>query len=98
MRSAYECVSKHSTLCWDCEKACGKCSWSREFKPIKGWRAIPTQIYQYTTLKRGKHYRYSTDSFDVYECPEFEPLKMQSEEEFLKLLNLNEAEVDQDDG
>lgn len=65
---------KHETLCWGCEKACGRCSWSREFVPVPGWKAIPTKIYQYTSSGEHKH-RYHTDSFDVYECPEFEPLK-----------------------
>lgn len=79
-------TSKHSTLCWECEKACGKCSWSRNFKPVKGWDAKPTQIFQYTTGVGRKRYSYYTDSFDVYECPEFEPLKMPSEEEMQKIL------------
>jgi len=27
-------------LCWDCKNANGKCSWSRCFKPIEGWKAV----------------------------------------------------------
>ena len=26
-------------LCWTCQKACGDCSWSRCFQPVKGWTA-----------------------------------------------------------
>ena len=29
------------TLCWDCAKACGRCSWSSNFVPVDGWEAIP---------------------------------------------------------
>lgn len=25
--------------CWTCRKACGGCSWSRNFTPIPGWEA-----------------------------------------------------------
>lgn len=61
-------VNKHPTLCWTCGKACGRCSWSKNFTPVEGWKAIPTKIHQRTW--EGK--TYSTDSFDVYECPEYE--------------------------
>lgn len=32
------------TLCWDCQKALGECSWSDNFQPVKGWDAVPTEI------------------------------------------------------
>ena len=54
---------EHDTLCWDCKKNAGRCSWSKNFTPIKGWKAIPTKI---------KSDAKETDSYDVYECPEFE--------------------------
>lgn len=60
--------NKHSTLCWDCEKACGKCSWSKKFIPVEGWVATPTKV----SIGENQY----IDSFDVYECPEFELLKM----------------------
>lgn len=28
---------KYGQICWYCKKACGKCSWSRELKPVEGW-------------------------------------------------------------
>lgn len=43
-------------LCWECKKACGKCPWSFEFKPIPGWVA--------TTEPNG--------SYEIKECPLFE--------------------------
>lgn len=62
-------VKKHKQLCWNCEKACGRCSWSKSFTPVPGWKAIPTKI------QADNHSRYShVDSFDIYECPEFELL------------------------
>lgn len=62
----------HSTLCFNCEKACGGCSWSKNFTPVDGWKAIPTKILCGYKLKKKPHI---VDSFDVYECPEFELLQ-----------------------
>lgn len=65
---------KHNTLCWNCEKACGRCSWSKNFTPVEGWKAVPTKIacgYKYGGVKP-----HIVDSFDVYECPEFELLNL----------------------
>ena len=61
-------MDKHSTLCWECTKNAGKCSWSRNFTPVKGWKAIPTKI----KVEKRKKWGELIDSFDVYECPEFE--------------------------
>lgn len=66
----------HSTLCWTCEKACGRCSWSKDFLPVDGWSAIPTKILVLNTKSNGVRERIFTDSFDVYYCPEFELLEM----------------------
>lgn len=54
------------SLCWTCKNASCGCSWSREFKPVKGWKAIATIIN--STCKGGK---VSTPSYCVIECPEF---------------------------
>lgn len=54
-----ECQNyKHHTLCWDCAKAIGDCSWSRSLIPVKGWKAIPT-------------FNGCPTSYIVRECPEF---------------------------
>ena len=50
---------KERTICWECEKTCGGCSWSREFKPVDGWEAVET-----TDCTGDK-------SFLVRKCPEF---------------------------
>ena len=50
------------TLCWNCKKAIGECSWSKSFKPVKGWNAIRYE-------KEGST-PYVT--YTVLDCPEFE--------------------------
>ena len=33
------------TLCWSCKRAVkNKCSWAEDFKPVKGWLAVPTTL------------------------------------------------------
>ena len=65
-------AKKHDTICWECEKASGGCSWSRDFIPVEGWNAVPTKIQQRNS--DGKSI--SIDSFDVVECPEFELMEL----------------------
>ncbi len=52
-------------LCWSCQKACGKCSWSRKVnpKPVQGWIAFPTRVF----CSKGRY----TDSYDIRFCPEY---------------------------
>lgn len=53
------------TLCWACENACGRCSWSqKKSKPVPGWEAMPTQI----NVGRGA----GLESYTVLRCPQFE--------------------------
>jgi hypothetical protein len=51
------------SICWDCERACTGCSWSQEFIPVKGWKAIPTKMKQ-----RDNQY---VGTYIVCECPQF---------------------------
>lgn len=51
------------TICWNCKKSSGKCSWSADFTPVDGWDAAPTII--------GEDYA-PVDSFLVKSCPQFE--------------------------
>ena len=55
----YKDTLKYS-LCWTCRNACGGCSWSRDFQPVKGWEAVPTYH-----ISNGEH----ANSFHVYKCP-----------------------------
>lgn len=59
-------VPKKTTLCWDCAKNCGDCSWSHDFTPVEGWEAIPTKLQAYG------HAEGEIDSYKVIKCPEFE--------------------------
>lgn len=52
------------TLCWDCRKACGGCSWSEEHLPVPGWTALETKIRMKADVFE--------PSFIVIACPEFD--------------------------
>lgn len=62
-----------TTLCTDCEKAIGNCSWSGVgpdgktllFQPVPGWKAVKTKIYG---ICRGGN---CMESYRVISCPEF---------------------------
>lgn len=53
-------------LCWTCRKACGGCSWSRSFVPVRGWTATPSHI-----PSNGEY----ADTYNITECPEYMPDK-----------------------
>lgn len=61
-------------LCWDCENACGGCSWTEvdpvtgkvRFKPVEGWK---TRIVKVNT---GRHI---VEKEQIYDCPLFIPTK-----------------------
>ena len=48
--------------CWTCKNACGGCSWSREFKPVEGWEAVPRSI-----KSNGIH----AETYKIINCPEY---------------------------
>lgn len=48
------------TKCWTCKNSSGGCSWSRSFRPVKGWLA------EKTVIKGIDGY---LDSYLVIECP-----------------------------
>ena len=50
------------TICWDCKKASGLCSWSHRLIPVKGW-----------TAEKSKRKTYEgQEIYCVIACPEFE--------------------------
>lgn len=55
---------KSPTLCWDCAKALGGCSWSDFFIPVDGWEA---RKFHKDEASRPDH-----ESYFVYQCPEFQ--------------------------
>lgn len=56
-------MNQSNTICWDCEKNGGSCSWSHDLTPVKGWKAEKDY-----TLFCGKR----DNSYTVLECPEYE--------------------------
>lgn len=50
-------------LCWDCKKACGGCSWSKNFEPVPGWQAEKRVLY---------NAKIPVVSYHITACPEFE--------------------------
>lgn len=81
LRSKTGCY--HETICWKCAKNSGLCSWSENFTPVEGWEAVPTKIQ----ARRHSKDADEIDSYDVYECPEFElmeRLKKQKKKELMK--------------
>ncbi len=62
-----EAKSTHSlkcrgTLCWRCANNTGKCSWSEDFTPVEGWKAIKQVIRN----ANGE----LMDSYHVIYCPQ----------------------------
>ena len=48
--------------CWTCKNACGRCEWSREFKPVPGW------IAEKTFIESNGEY---ADSYKIIYCPKY---------------------------
>ena len=59
-----------NSLCWECTKAYGDCTWSSTFEPVKGWNAKRRDICFFANGEN-----HITESYYVYECPEFEKEK-----------------------
>ena len=67
-------VSKPN-ICFDCERACGGCSWSEEdpetkkirFEPVPGWTA--RKIMKHTGYGRSKDHW--TETYCITACPLF---------------------------
>lgn len=52
------------TLCWDCKKAIGGCSWAKKLKPVDGWDAEKRVVRD--------EWCGDYESYCVKNCPEFE--------------------------
>ncbi len=53
------------TLCWSCKNAVCGCSWSKDFTPVKGWKAIPTKVRGNVEINEW------IDSFLIVDCPKY---------------------------
>lgn len=57
-----ENIFKDVTICWFCKNSTGNCSWSKNFTPVKNWKAKKTVLIGNRFLK---------DSYLISDCPEF---------------------------
>lgn len=57
---------KSDSICWNCKRNCGGCSWSRDFKPVTDWTATK-KTYRVISNKRYPPIIY--DSYTVTNCP-----------------------------
>lgn len=65
-----------ANICFDCDRACGGCSWSAldpvtgkpQFKPVPGWTATPVVLNE---SHNGYEYKYAT--YQITACPQFKP-------------------------
>ena len=55
-----------NTLCWTCQNATGKCSWSARLEPVKGWKAEKIKL----KVSRDGGGKYVT-SYVVKKCPKY---------------------------
>lgn len=69
--------SGRSNICFNCQKACGGCSWSAidpntgkpGFKPIPGWTAEPVVLNVGHCVNKGTY----VQTYHITACPEFVP-------------------------
>lgn len=59
-------LKTHTQPCWYCTKACGGCSWSKNYTPIDGWVAEETICDRFIDY-RGVNI---THSYKILHCPE----------------------------
>lgn len=56
-----------TNICFDCQKACGGCSWSKKFEPVPGWTAEPVLLNLGKVHSKKRHVR----TYHITACPEF---------------------------
>ena len=57
-------AKKRPTLCWSCGRFSGRCSWSANFEPVKGWKARKDIL--------GRQYGDEMVTYTVDQCPLYE--------------------------
>ena len=95
-REKREIPAGRASICFDCQKACGGCSWSGldpvthmpRFEPVPGWTATPTCL-KVSWACHGRTYTRRIDSYYITACPEFvpdEPKRVRRGERFAGLV------------
>lgn len=60
-----------ANICFDCEKACGRCSWSKDFTPVPGWTAI--EVFRNIDGRyAGPYDHFFSRTYAITACPLFE--------------------------
>lgn len=67
----------NSNICFDCEKACGGCSWTAvdpktnkiRFEPVPGWEAEAVTV----GMGQGGNGKRRVATYRITDCPLFEP-------------------------
>ena len=70
-------INSRTNICFDCQKACGGCSWSEldpatkkpRFEPVPVWTAEKKKLI--VSCSKGK--RIVIDTYHITACPEFVP-------------------------
>ena len=70
-------VGQNTNICFNCQKACGDCSWSAidpatkkpKFEPVPGWTAKKVML----NLGRNKTKNIFAETYHITACPEFVP-------------------------
>lgn len=64
------CKRSKPNICFDCKKATGKCSWSKNFTPVPGWTAEPVRtVHKDINRTSGIHI---IETYYITACPLFE--------------------------
>lgn len=57
-----------TNICFDCENACGGCSWAKKYEPVPGWTAekchLPVNNFGGVQF---------VETYHITACPEFIP-------------------------
>ena len=67
-----------ANICFDCDRACGGCSWTEvdpetgklRWEPVSGWTAEKTYVSMQST-SHGKHQKILTETYHITACPQF---------------------------
>ena len=59
-----------TNICFDCQNACGACSWSARFEPVPGWTAEKLLLNIGVSGNGKKRW---VETYHITACPEFVP-------------------------